>query len=487
MSLSVALLLSDLAEVKEISAVFRKLDIIPHYYEDLNSFWSGTLEKLPALCIVDVKNMSDGKLVLRDHPLVHTEEMPLLFYYTENTEPLLFSTYDLFHLGTLKKTSNYEGPLKAILKRINKLMALERQNLGNNLVQTSQVEKIELLEEQNKNLQKVDTYQTMATDLITKLDDSQNEPDFFKAIEKIFNTVDEFLEYTIVELSLNGQKLISPVAFNKKFRAVPSLWLGQTCLNGIEVFAQNMVTQVAMELMGGELVSLQIKGQKRQPDLMIFIKSNSELFFNSFNWSLLESFLNGLYANYELKLKKELSAESNFISTYHAMSFLDQFVFGKTVHDQSANNDKTPDYRLVNLDLSSLVEITQRKGNQRFFWNKFYQEFVNKLEIHIRSGFKVFTYGVHALSFLVDASELDYFFEELKEFSNKFLYWKYFENPEGILALEVKPKVTMVPLSSFAYLKTVYPDKISGELVNKSEVERKTKTIVWGRDQIDEI
>jgi hypothetical protein len=45
----------------------------------------------------------------------------------------------------------------------------------------------------------------------------------------------------------------------------------------------------------------------------------------------------------------------------------------------------------------------------------------------------------------------------------------------------------MVPLSSFAYLKTVSPDKISGELVNKSEVERKTKTIVWGRDQIDEI
>ena len=75
MALSVALLLSDIAEVKEISSVFRKLDIVPHYYDDLASFWTGTLEKMPALCIVDVKNMSDGKLVLRDHPLVQAEDL----------------------------------------------------------------------------------------------------------------------------------------------------------------------------------------------------------------------------------------------------------------------------------------------------------------------------------------------------------------------------------------------------------------------------
>jgi hypothetical protein len=486
MSLSVALLLNDIAEVKEISAVFRKLDIIPHYYEDLNSFWSGTLEKMPALCVVDVKCMSDGKMVLRDHPLVQNEEMPLLFYYTEHTEPLLFSTYDLFNLGTLKKTTSYEGPLKSVLKRVNKLMSLERENLNFTVTQKSHLEKIELLENSNKNLQQEDVYERMAADLILVLEESRTESDFYTAIEKAFKTVDEFIEYSIVELSFNGQKLISPVSHNKKFRMIPSIWLGQTCTAGIEIFAQNMVTQVATEQMGGQLVSLLIKGLNRQPDKMIFIKSKDELFFNAFDWNLMEAFLSGLYAAYELKLKQEPTTLNSFPSLFHAMSFLDQYLFGKTVHDH-ANDKKMPDYRLVNLDLTSLVELIQKKGNQRFFWNKFYQEFVNKLEIQMHVNFKVFTYGVHTLSFLVEANDLDYFFDELKEFSSKFFYWKYFEMPEGVLALDIKPKVSMVPMSSYAYLKNFQHEQVFTDLSNKSEASKRTREIIWGRESTNEV
>jgi hypothetical protein len=486
MSLSVALLLSDIAEVKEISAVFRKLDIIPHYYEDLGSFWSGTLEKMPALCVVDVKCMSEGKLVLRDHPLVQNEEMPLLFYYTEHTEPLLFSTYDLFNLGTLKKTSAYEGPLKSVLKRINKLMSLERENLNFTLTQNSHLEKIETLEMRNENLQQEDLYERMATDLISVLEESRTESDFFTAIEKAFKSVDEFIEYSIVELSFNGQKLISPVSHNKKFKMIPSVWLGQTCTAGIEIFAQNMVTQIATELMGGELVSLLIKGQNRQPDKIIFIKSKNELFFNAFDWNLLEAFLSGLYASYELKLKQEPTSLNSFPSMFHAMSFLDQYLFGKTVHDQTSDKS-IPDYRLVNLDLSSLVELIHKKVNQRFFWNKFYQEFINKLEIQMRVNFKVFTYGVHTLSFLVEARDLEYFFNELKDFSNKFFYWKYFETPEGVLALDIKTKVTMVPMSSYAYLQSVQHKQVFEALSSKSEASKRTREIIWGRESTNEV
>lgn len=76
---SVALLLSDLSEVKEISSVFKKLGVIPHFYEDLKTFWSGTLERLPALCIVDVKKMSEGDLILRDHPAVMAKKCRCFF------------------------------------------------------------------------------------------------------------------------------------------------------------------------------------------------------------------------------------------------------------------------------------------------------------------------------------------------------------------------------------------------------------------------
>ena len=148
--LSVALLLSDLNEVKEISAVFRKLGIIPHFYEDLKTFWTGTLERIPSLCIVDVKKMSDGEFALHDHPAVKSEKLPIVFFYTKNTEPLLVSTNDFFHLGLLKKTEHYESSLKAILKRLNHFMILQIDNQKLNLEKIEMSETIEKLKDEKK-------------------------------------------------------------------------------------------------------------------------------------------------------------------------------------------------------------------------------------------------------------------------------------------------------------------------------------------------
>ena len=486
MNLSVALLLSEMTEVKEISAVFRKLGIIPHFYEDLATFWTGTLEKTPALCVVDVKLMSDGKLILKDHPLVQSEQLPLLFYYTELSEPLLFSTYELFHLGTLKKTAFYEGALKAILKRINRFMNLERDNLHLKMMQTSQLDKIFKLEERVTSLQQEDKYRSMATTLITTLENSRGEVDFFTAITKVFDSISEIAEYAFVELSFNGQKLISPTSECAKFRQIPSLWLGQVCPIGIEGFAQNMATQVAIELMGGQIVSLLIKGQKANPEKMIFIRADDELFFNAFDWNLFEAFLSGLYATYELKINRQVTEETHFTSTFQAMSFLDQYLFGKEAINLTEN--KKNDLRLINLDLTSLVDITHKKGTNQFYWNKFYQEFVNKLEIQTREKFKVFSYGVHCIGFLIDIKNLDYFFNELKEFARQFSYWKYFENSDGVLAQEVKPKVTMVPLSSYAYIKLAKHDIINNEMPNKKiDIKKRNNVLIWGRESIDEI
>lgn len=269
---SVALLLSDLKEVKEISSVFKKLGVIPHFYEDLKTFWSGTLERLPALCIVDVKKMSEGELVLRDHPAVQAEEMPLLFYYTDKTEPLLVSTHHFYHLGVLKQSSNYEGPLKAILKRLNKVSALEQHYHMLKMTTTAQKEQIERLEMALREEERADNYQSMVKNVCLEFEKLRSEADFFKSIEKVFHGVDEIEEFAFLELSFNGQKLISPISHLQKFRNIPSLWLGQACTHGIELFAQNMATQVVVDIMGGDLVSLLIKGSEAKPDKIIFIK-----------------------------------------------------------------------------------------------------------------------------------------------------------------------------------------------------------------------
>lgn len=478
---SVALLLSDINEVKEISSVFKKLGVIPHFYEDLKTFWSGTLERMPALCIVDVKKMSEGDLVLRNHPSVMAEEMPLLFYYTPNTEPLLVSTHHFYHLGVLKQSTNYEGPLKAILKRLNKVSALEQHYHMLKVTTVAQKEQIERLEIALREEERADNYQSMVKNVCLEFEKYRFETDFFKALEKVFHGIDEIDEFAFLELSFNGQKLISPISHVQKFRNIPSLWLGQACVNGIELFAQNIATQVTIDIMGGDLVSLLIKGSEGTPEKMIFIKASNETFYNNFDWNLLEAYLNGFYATFKNKLNTPINTDRRFSSAFEAMSYIDQFLFGQTVSEVTANKNLN-DMRLVDLDLASLIQVVLKKGSNRFFWNRFSTEFINKLEIQSRTDFRFFEYGVGNIGFLVKASDLDVFFDQLKDFANRFQYWKYFEDTEGVLAQLIQPKVTMSPLSAHAYLSKVLKHEHEKENIKD---QKKAWTFVEPKTSLD--
>lgn len=479
---SVALLLSDINEVKEISSVFKKLGVIPHFYEDLKTFWSGTLERMPALCIVDVKKMSEGDLVLRNHPSVMAEEMPLLFYYTPNTEPLLVSTHHFYHLGVLKQSTNYEGPLKAILKRLNKVSALEQHYHMLKVTTVAQKEQIERLEIALREEERADNYQSMVKNVCMEFEQHRFESDFFRSLEKVFHGVEEIDEFAFLELSFNGQKLISPISHVQKFRNIPSLWLGQACVNGIELFAQNMATQVAVDIMGGDLVSLLIKGSEGKADKMLFIKAKNEIFFNNFDWNLLEAYLNGFYATFKNKLSTPITTDRRFSSAFEAMSYIDQFLFGQTVSEVTANKTLN-DMRLVDLDLSSLLQVVLKKGANRFFWARFSTEFINKLEIQSRTDFRFFEYGVGNIGFLVKASDLDVFFDQLKDFANRFQYWKYFEDTEGVLAQLIQPKVTMSPLSAHAYLSKVL--KAEHDVRDNTKDQKKAWTFVEPKTSLD--
>jgi hypothetical protein len=491
--LSVALLLSELEDVKEITTVFRKLGIIPHFYEDLKSFWGGTLERAPALAIVDVKKMSEGELILKNHPSVSSEDLPLLFFYSEKTEPLLFSTQELYHLGTLKKASTYESTLKGILKRLNKVIQLEQENLHLKFTVEAKNSELKMAEKDKVRLIKTDHYQSLSKQICLKLDEYRFESDFFIALEKVIQATPEFSEFGMVELSFNGQKLISPISHVRKFRAIPSLWLGQVCKDGIEPFAQNMANQVALEVLGGEIVSLFIKGENGKPEKILFIKTSDELCFSHFDWQLFESFLNGFYTSFKLRLRQNQNSDKKFKSTFDALSFLDQFVFGGIIQDEPLHQLAKIEYRLVNIDLSEISDVCLKHNTQRFYWKKFKDDFLAKLDVQSRVEFNVFENGVTDISFLVKAPDLDYFFDEVKDYTTKFAYWKYFENTDTALFLDVKPTVKMIPLSAFAYLKSKndrlinlidQAKKDDHEIINNIKKENKINThfnIQWNR------
>jgi len=461
--IEVALLLSDLKEVKKISEVFRQIGVIPHYYEDLRSLWNGTLEKIPSLCLVDVVKMSEGELLLRNHPYVKTKEMNLCFLYSEDTTPLLYSTFEIYNIGLINKSLNFKGQLKSILRRHNKLIAQDRERqdlkLKNNKLDrqmTGLVKSIESYKEK-------EFYKNKLRLFYDAFEKNRDADDFFVACENVLSNREEILEFAFLELSHNGQKLMSPSSRSLKFKKIPSLWLGHTCKDGIEFFGQNLACQVSVDIMGGDIISLMIKGKRNLPEKILFVRAVDEEMLNNFSWEDLERYLHGLYAYFELKNNKISTNDKRILESWELLSYLDQYYFGKLPTDLALDQKSNPspektgvdDISLIDIDFSNLVDLIRSNTTMRFYWRDFFHDFIGRLEAVPKMDFKVTCMGVDHIGLVVDHEQIDKTFSAVKSFVLKYPYWRYFEDVDIVLARTMKPSVKMVPLSSEAYLRLI--------------------------------
>lgn len=479
--LSVALLFQNIEDVKLFSQYFRQHGIIPFFYEDLKSFWSGIEDTRPDLAFVDVRNMSEGELVLKEHPMISHHLVPLMFYTTEKASPLLISTFDLPHFGVVQKGMFLKEQFESTLKRFLDFYNLKKtadQHVDEIRAKDQQIE--ELLKARQMHDQKIGYRQYMSV-LTRETESLKNKVDFFKSIEAYFERIPEIDEFAFLELSFNAQKLISPLSSSTKFRMIPNLWLGNQSRNGIELFAQNMASQIVAEAMGGDLISLVIKGQNQNPDKLIFVKTRVEAFFNEFDWTLFEEYLNGIYAHYLLRGVKERSNDNRSMNAFEALQVFDQALY------TGASN--VTDSELVMLDLNSLFEVIKKRKSTRFYFEKFYDDFINRLETQTRIDFHLVEISLKHWVFMVKANRFEDFYKDLRDFSQKFHYWKYFEDSEQFLTLDIKPKIKQIPMSSFALIQSLEEVELSAEerLLKERMAKQKTHELIWGRENIREI
>ena len=448
--LEVALLLADMKDVQDVSAVFRQAGVIPHFYEDLKTFWREVTLKAPTLCVVDVRKMSEGDLVFKNHPMIAKNILPVAFVYSNETSPLLYSTYEIFNLGLLNTSLNFKGQVKSLLWRVNKELNLENKIRSLEYSETKVQRQLGVLDTAFVDLKERRYYDERLKEICGDFERAKlNGSDFFDACEKVFSGMKEVAEFSYLELSHNGQKLVSPKSFVKKFRMIPALWLGKACPEGIEYFAQKMASEVTVETLGSDLMQLQIRGTGDLPEKLIFIRTETEEFLNSFNWSFLEIFLCGIYGYFKIRNHQAMDS-SRFVGPWELFSVLDSYLYGKTA-GQNLEIDK--DISLIDVDFSLMVEVIKSKPHIRFHWKNFIYDFVSRLEGHTKVDFRVSCLGVDHLALVVEKRIGEAFFKNLKGFVERFSYWRYFEESELILTKEMMPLVKMVPLSSSAYLR----------------------------------
>lgn len=454
---SVALLIKDLKVAKEVSNIFRAMDVLPYIYHDLKSFWFGTIEELPSFCLVDVQLFTEGDLSLAQHPQIKAQAMPVALYYSQATAPLAYTSFEVLNFGLISAELPLSGQIKAVLKRVNKFNQLEGELRESEVKASGLQHQIDRVVRGTEKLKETDHYLQLLKRSLQTFDALRDEEDFYQAIQQGFQQLGFVENFSLYELSFNAQKLISPQVTSPKFKELPSLWLGQTGYQGIEFYAQNMASQVAIDLMGANLMSLLLKGKRSKPEVILFVKTEDEEVLNNLDWSVLEYYLTGLYSHFELKKGNVQNSDKRQLTSWEFYSFLDSCFLGKVAGEMSALQSGDSPFSLININFLDLNNAIESAPLIRFYWTKFIEDFIGRFESSKHHKFKFCQIGTENLVFITDRDQADTFFNDLKSFAVRFPIWRYFEEPEVVLAKNLKPDIQMVPLSTQAYRNFLKP------------------------------
>ncbi len=444
----VALLGGDLAQLREWGQVFRKVGIVPHIYGHLADFWKGVALAPPHLAMVDVRHMSQGERHLAQHPQVESGDLNLVFYCSPETVPLLYPAYEIVNLGIVWGGISLSGQIKNILLRFNQWNELKTRAHLWEKHGTSFEQKLSQAVQDTTSLKEKDFYHTLFKSLGKRCESFKEKClDFEHACARTFESVPEIAQFTVLELNQSGQKLVCPPRDLAKYMALPPLWLGQTCRRGIEFFAQNMATQVCLELMGGELMPLKICGQRENPDKILVVRTTDTDFFHQFDWESLERYLSGIHAYFEGRKVPAVSEQGQLLSPWELMDFIGQ-AEGKTQKK----------WAIIDLHFARLVREALTSKNApgpcgKFDWQTCFADFFQRLRTRHQLEFRLCIPHVEHALLMFERKEFDQAFARLEKFARNYPFWRYFADADAALGKTLNPKLQELPLSAKACLR----------------------------------
>ena len=431
--LQVSILCSHVQHAKQLRDILKQWSVFTYVYTNFDEFWKNSQTELSHLYLLDMTMASGDERGINDHPQYRSKQMNVVFYYDQHSLPLLTTPYKVDSFGYF----NIEGPdLSTELSLI--LDSLQAQ--VNNKREVAKL-KVELHQTQQQLHRSIDIaqshaqesdYQKLLAKIVYQIDQQCQRYDFFSALDKVFEGLDFIHQYALFELTYNGQKLVAPRPMGRKYRAFPSLWLGvDHGVLGIQQYAQNLAHQVAVDYMGEEMVTFGLKPRaEAPPQLLIYLKGDQSV-FKHLNWNLLQSLLSGFYGRSLLREWDRSQKSSHFIGPWEFYGLLT---------DTGGIEKKT--CCLLVLEFQNLVAALTKKNNDDFQWRRFYEEFSTLLDTRIKHDYFSTCLGRWGMAFFISYQYQETLKVTLEEFTQKFAYWRFFDDPDEILALNLNPHIT---------------------------------------------
>lgn len=458
--LSVAILMDDLASAREVSSALRQSNIYAHHYHSLEEFWAAISIQQPDLAIIDVTKMSQGAIQFKAHPKVVDRSLAYAFYSKDSTKILLQSTFGMNSIGYLHHDSSLPSQIISLLGRHAEMLKLAREKKELEArIQRLQVRSQRIIAERS-GAEEFRSHFEFIRNFCAEIERESARQDFTHSLLEGLEKWDAAAGYGLYELNQNGQKLISPEISKRKHHPFPSLWLGQTNSHGIELFAQDMATQVANDLFEIAPVSIRIHAGNNNPEMLLFVSFSEERMVN-FPWDVFESMLSSSLRR--LKLYQQMPQYSaQFLPMWEAMDNMDRM--------QKASVDS--DMRIVALSLIPLTDIAKKRPHNKFFWSSFFNDFFLQLSGRLQKTTKLSLFGPWHVLFFIPRENVEVETTMLQSFVKQFGYWKFFEDNSQVLSEEMLPILKLIPASSAHYLRIF--EKEFGEMATAEEGKRLT-------------
>jgi|GEM_PF-5368187 len=491
--MDVVLLMADLKEARELASVFKKVGINPIIYTEFAAFWQGLLQRPPALAVVDVFSMGQGHLPLKEHPLVMSHQLPLTFFYKDEHRPLLNTTLDFAHYGLIKRQADYQGPIKSVLLRVNQHLHLENKI---NQLQYELVKDQELLKQSRaREIELAEKYECLLEihKFNFQLSDLRDVGDFIQWPAKILDQWDWCRNFAVYRFTANGKTLFSPPLETPKYKSLPNLPLAGVATgisnlsvedyarNPIEIdFAEdrvdstyealvhNLASQMAIQHLGAQVVSFTLNCGVAGENIYLFVQighpvlASGQVLEGEFQppWSMVENLLNGAYAqwrNFHF-LRKPTALKSmvaaNWLPFHSMLGLADGHFYDAKTDLQNSKISHDKEWVFVGISLSAIDGLIKRETSNRFFWQKFAYDFEGRLQSQLTSFDKAYFTLANPYTYIVAVmvKDLSKALGQLRDFTNRFSFWRYFETPDKLFLESPKIVVRQIPQSADALL-----------------------------------
>ena len=446
----IALMLEDVAESARMAQALRTLGMLAQVFSSPDEFWQATTSEIPDLAIVDLKIMNGRDRLLIDHPRLKDKTLPLMLYVRAETMPLLPATYPLFHLGIILKEDNaadevpYVGQLRSCLQKVDFLRSLQTQTTQLSDELNREKQKTKMLVASTQKMRQNREVQGQIAEALSAI--SRDLPVFgiWDSVARLFESWDWIKGYGILTFSANGKQLIAPGLQKSKYHRLPAVWLGKENRKGVPYFSQSMAYQVAQEVIGENLRPLALSAPGKDPEALIFVQLKDQENSN-FDWEYFKSLL-GLFLIRQEQVEEQLQMRLKTLAPWEMLTRLDQ-EYGENLESNA---------QLYTVDLTEFTTMLRKRHKEIFFWQDFHRDLVMGLArvVPEKSQMSYMNWDRVAI-FVPEKSKLD-LLENLKNYFERFPYWRFCQDEDTLFTQIFKPAVRMVPVSARALISSLY-------------------------------